>query len=52
MMSVSSVVEPEIVEADEQISYAASERLSMAETRRDSDFLIRQTFALEVKRQL
>ena len=55
MMSVSSVVEePEFAEADEQLSYyAASERSSsIAESRRDSDLLIRETLETTVQQQL
>ena len=53
MMSVSSVVESaEIVETEERLSFASSERSSLADLRRDSEVLANETFALEVQRQL
>ena len=52
MMSVSDVLEPENEEAEERSSFAASERSSMAEFRKDSDLLVVETFASEVQRLL
>ena len=49
MMSVSNVLEPENEEAEEQTFDTALERsLSLAESRRDSDLLVKKTFASEV----
>ena len=55
MMSVSSVVEPEIEEAEEQYhtnSFAFLERPSIAMPRKDSENLFNQKFTVEVQRQL